>query len=177
MDKKVSNERKNLTRLAGEFLVASKLTQQGYMVALQWGTTIGYDILVFDKAGNLAYLEVKSSASQSKTWILQKKYASPKSEKIPIEKRFLCCVDFSNKNKEPDIYVFPLSVVRKALDYIFRKKFPLSKSYQLNLKRKPQKYLKDGSNEPVLTVGQMIKAEFYLNNFDLIKVNKVIEQI
>ena len=49
---KVSNERKNLSRLAGEFLVASRLTQRGYMVALQWGTTIGYDILVFDKAGN-----------------------------------------------------------------------------------------------------------------------------
>ena len=48
---KVSNERKNLSRLAGEFLVASRLTQRGYMVALQWGTTIGYDILVFDKAG------------------------------------------------------------------------------------------------------------------------------
>ncbi|HKC01386.1 MAG TPA: hypothetical protein VKD23_21560 [Terriglobales bacterium] len=48
---KVRNEKKNLSRLAGEFLVASRLTQRGYMVALQWGTTIGYDILIFDKGG------------------------------------------------------------------------------------------------------------------------------
>ena len=57
---KVSNEKKNLSRLAGEFLVASRLTQRGYMVALQWGTTIGYDILVFDKHHNVAYVEVKA---------------------------------------------------------------------------------------------------------------------
>src|SRR5437667_11336142 len=75
---KVSNERKNLHRLAGEFLVASRLTQRRYMVALQWGTTIGYDILVFDKQKNVAYLEVKSSASNSRRWVLQKKYASPR---------------------------------------------------------------------------------------------------
>jgi hypothetical protein len=60
---RVSNERKNLHRLAGEFLVASRLTQRGFMVTLQWGTTIGYDILVFDKAGHVAFLEVKSTAS------------------------------------------------------------------------------------------------------------------
>ena len=57
---KVTTEKKNLNRLAGEFLVASRLTQRGYMVALQWGTTIGYDILVFDKAGNTAFLEIKN---------------------------------------------------------------------------------------------------------------------
>ena len=32
---RVSNEKKNLNRLAGEFLVASRLTQRGYMVTLQ----------------------------------------------------------------------------------------------------------------------------------------------
>ena len=57
---RVSNEQKNLNRLAGEFLVASRLTQRGYMVTLQWGTTIGYDILVFDKAGNVAFLLIFS---------------------------------------------------------------------------------------------------------------------
>lgn len=45
---RVSNEKKNLHRLAGEFLVASRLTQRGYMVTLQWGNTISYDILCFD---------------------------------------------------------------------------------------------------------------------------------
>jgi len=40
---KVSNEKKNLNRLAGEFLVASRLAQRGYMVTLQWGNTISYD--------------------------------------------------------------------------------------------------------------------------------------
>jgi hypothetical protein len=44
---RVSNERKNLNRLAGEFLVASRLAQRGYMVSLQWGTAISYDILAF----------------------------------------------------------------------------------------------------------------------------------
>src|SRR5690242_2618393 len=34
---RVTNEKKNLNRLAGEFLVASRLTQRGYMVTLQWG--------------------------------------------------------------------------------------------------------------------------------------------
>ena len=56
---KISNERKNLTRLAGEFLVASRLTRRGYTVSLQWGTTIGYDILVFDKAEHVAFLRGK----------------------------------------------------------------------------------------------------------------------
>jgi len=46
---KVSNERKNLDRLGGEFLVASRLTQRGYMVTVEWGTAIEYDILIFDK--------------------------------------------------------------------------------------------------------------------------------
>lgn len=86
---RVTNEKKNLNRLAGEFLVASRLTQRGYMVTLQWGTTIGYDILVFDKAGNVAFLEVKSSAQYSRRWILQKKYAEPNTEAIPLERRQL----------------------------------------------------------------------------------------
>ncbi len=59
---RVTNGKKNLNRLAGEFLVASPLTLRGYMVTLQWGTTNGYDILVFDKAGHVAFLEEKSSA-------------------------------------------------------------------------------------------------------------------
>ena len=79
---KVSNERKNLHRLAGEFLVASRLTQRGYMVTLQWGTSIGYDIVVFDKQGHVAFLEVKSSATYSRRWILQEKYSRPKKIKF-----------------------------------------------------------------------------------------------
>jgi hypothetical protein len=37
---RVSNEKKNLNRLALEFLVASRLTQRGYLVTLQWGKTL-----------------------------------------------------------------------------------------------------------------------------------------
>src|SRR5689334_11262633 len=102
----VSNERKNLTRLAGEFLVASQLTQRGYMIALQWGTTIGYDILVFDKQGNVAYLEVKTSASNAGKWLLQKKYATPRDESISVAQHFVCCVDMSRKHDEARVYVF-----------------------------------------------------------------------
>jgi hypothetical protein len=60
---RVSNEKKNLNRLAGEFLVASRSAQRGYMVSLQWGNTISYDILAFDKLGKVAFIEVKSTAA------------------------------------------------------------------------------------------------------------------
>src|SRR5580658_6254093 len=103
----VTNERKNLSRLAGEFLVASRLTQRGYMVSLQWGTTISYDILVFDKEGHVAFLEVKSGAWESRRWLLQKKYAFPAHDKISTHQRFVCCVDLAVVGKEPDVYVFP----------------------------------------------------------------------
>ncbi len=108
---KISNERKNLSRLAGEFLVASRLTQRGYMVSLQWGTTIGYDLLVFDKEGNVAYIEVKSSASFHRRWILQAKYASPQFDKIPLESRFVCCVDLT-VSPEPEVFVVVSRIFR-----------------------------------------------------------------
>lgn len=79
---KVSNEKKNLNRLAGEFLVASRLAQRGYMVTLQWGNTISYDILAFDKQGMVAFIEVKSTASYPRRWVLQSKYANPRIDAI-----------------------------------------------------------------------------------------------
>src|SRR5882757_8837201 len=100
---RVSNERKNLHRLAGEFLVASRLTQRGYMITLQWGNTISYDILAFDKQGAVAFIEVKSTASYPRRWMLQSKYANPKVDAIPLEKRFVCCVDISRR--EPSVHV------------------------------------------------------------------------
>ena len=81
---RVSNEKKNLNRLAGEFLVASRLTQRGYMVTLQWGTTISYDILAFDKQGKVAFIEVKSTAAYPRRWILQSKYANPRTDAIAL---------------------------------------------------------------------------------------------
>jgi hypothetical protein len=113
---RVSNEKKNLNRLAGEFLVASRLTQRGYMVTPQWDTTIGYDILVFDKGGNVAFLEVKSSAQYARRWILQKKYAEPDAEAIPLDRRFICCVDLAVPQGEPRVYVLPAAVVAQGLD-------------------------------------------------------------
>lgn len=53
------------------------------MVTPQWGTIIGYDILVYDKAGSLAFREVKSSARYAGRWILQKKKPCPQ----PIGRR------------------------------------------------------------------------------------------
>jgi Holliday junction resolvase-like predicted endonuclease len=113
---KVSNEKKNLSRLAGEFLVASRLTQRGYMVALQWGTTIGYDILVFDKTRNVAYVEVKATAAHPRKWLLQKKYAT-----ATASDRFICCVDLTPEDRKPDIYVFPAKVVADGLHYFYGK--------------------------------------------------------
>lgn len=135
---RISNERKNLTRLAGEFLVASRLTQRGYMVSLQWGTTIGYDILVFDKQGQVAFIEVKSSASHAGRWPLQKKYAHPREDSIPAERRFVCCVDMSSRAQEPVVYVFPAAVVAEALHYLYDGRFSRSPTYRLDLKGKPR---------------------------------------
>jgi hypothetical protein len=165
---KVSNEKKNLHRLAGEFLVASRLTQRGYMVALQWGTTIGYDILVFDKQENVTYLEVKSSASNSRRWMLQKKYASPRDDSIPPERRFVCCVDLAVTNCEPHVYVFPAVKVAAGLQYFFSGKFPNSPSFSLDYKPQGKTKVPD-----VKTVGEHIDAEAWLERYDALGVNTV----
>jgi hypothetical protein len=166
---KVSNERKNLHRLAGEFLVASRLAQRGYMVTLQWGNTISYDILAFDKSGNVAFIEVKSTASYPRRWVLQSKYASPKQDTIPLEKRFVCCVDISSKEVEPTVHVFPASVVANGLHYYFSSKFPNSTSYHLSLGFKPQ----GKSKQDVQTVGDFIESQKYLENFNILGLTPI----
>jgi hypothetical protein len=158
---KVSNEKKNLNRLAGEFLVASRLTQRGYMITLQWGNTISYDILAFDKLGHVAFIEVKSSASYRRRWVLQKKYATPQDDSIPLEKRFVCCADISSAEHEPEIYVFPAKVVAEGLHYYFSSKFPNSDSYHLSLDFRPQGKTKTTAK----TVGEYINAESYREKF------------
>src|SRR5262245_26223936 len=167
---KVSNERKNLHRLAGEFLVASRLSQRGYMTALQWGNVISYDILVFDKLGQSAFLEVKASASHRRRWVLQSKYANPGSDSIPLERRFVCCVDLTPTDCEPHVYVFPAAVVAGGLHYFFSSKFPRSSSYHLSLDFKPAG---KGKLPGILTVGQHIEAESYLEGWDRLGVQPV----
>jgi hypothetical protein len=166
---RVSNEKKNLNRLAGEFLVASRLTQRGYMVTLQWGNTISYDILAFDKQGKVAFIEVKSTASYPRRWVLQSKYASPGTDAIPLETRFVCCVDISSKEHEPSIHVFPASIVASGLHYYFNSKFPNSASYHLSLDFKPQ----GQSKQDVKTVGQFIEEEKYLESFSSLELTPV----
>jgi len=158
---RVSNEKKNLNRLAGEFLVASRLTQRGYMVTLQWGTAIGYDILAFDKQGRVAFIEVKSTASYPRRWVLQSKFANPRRDAIPLDRRFVCCVDISSQEHEPSVHVFPAAVVAEGLHYYFSSRFPHSASYHLSLDFKPQ----GQSKQDVKTVGQFIQEEKYLENF------------
>ncbi len=162
--KRVTNEKKNLNRLAGEFLVASRLTQRGFMVTLQWGSTIGYDILVFDKAGKVAFLEVKSSAQYSRRWILQNKYAFPEKDSIPLSRRFVCCVDLTTGVSPPIVYLFPAAVVAQGLHYFFTSRFPNSPSYHLSLDFKPQGRTKELG---VQTVGEFIGADRYIDNFAL----------
>lgn len=168
---RVSNEKKNLNRLAGEFLVASRLTQRGFMVTLQWGTTIGYDILVFDKAGKVAFLEVKSSAQYSRRWILQSKYAFPERDTIPLARRFVCCIDLANGALAPTVYLFPAAVVAKRLHYFFSSKFPNSLSYHLSLDFKPQGRTKELG---VQTVGEFIEGESFVDNYALLGVTPVV---
>jgi len=167
---KVSNEKKNLSRLAGEFLVASRLTQHGYMVALQWGTTIGYDILVFDKAHNVAYVEVKATASHRRRWLLQKKYATPSEDTISADRHFICCVDLTPGN-QPDIYVFPAAVVAKGLHYFYSSRFARSPSYVLALDSKPRGHAR---YENCLAVGEHIQCEKYLGRFEALGVLPVV---
>jgi hypothetical protein len=169
MAARVSNEKKNLNRLAGEFLVASRLSQRGDMVTLQWGNTISYDILAFDKQGNVAFIEVKSTASYPRRWVLQGKYANPKQDSIPLERRFVCCVDISSKKTEPTIHVFPASVVAAGLHYYFNSKFPNSASYHLSLSFKPQ----GKSKQEVKTVGEHIEESKYVENFQLLGLNTI----
>ncbi|HEY1861384.1 MAG TPA: hypothetical protein VGG61_13575 [Gemmataceae bacterium] len=168
---KVSNEKKNLNRLAGEFLVASRLTHRGYMITLQWGTTISYDILVFDKKGHVAFLEVKSTASHARRWVLQKKYANPQSDSIPLERRFVCCVDLTNRQREPRVYVFPASVVASGLHYYFNSRFPNSDSYHLSLDFKPQGRTKLPG---VLSVGEHIDSESYMEKYEALGVEPIL---
>jgi len=165
---KVTNEKKNLNRLAGEFLVASRLTQRGYMVALQWGTTIGYDILVFDKDGNVAYVEVKATASHPRKWLLQKKYANLSGKRG----RFICCVDLTPQDREPDIFVFPEAVVVEGLRYFYSGRFSESPSYVLPLNSRPRGYTGDTSRP---TVGEHVEQEKFLGWFEVLGVNAITQ--
>jgi hypothetical protein len=167
----VSNEKKNLNRLAGEFLVASRLTQRGYMVTLQWGNTISYDILAFDKQGNVVFIEVKSTASYPRRWLLQSKYANPQTDAIPLDRRFVCCVDISSNEREPSVHVFPASVVASGLHYYFNSRFPNSASYQLSLDFKPQ----GQTEQEAQSVGQFIQERKYLENFGSLGLTPVTE--
>jgi hypothetical protein len=168
---RVSNEKKNLNRLTGEFLVASRLAQRGYMVTLQWGNTISYDILAFDKQGRVAFIEVKSTASYPRRWVLQSKYANPRTDAIPLDRRFVCCVDISSTEHEPSVHVFPAAVVASGLHYYFSSKFPNSTSYHLSLDFKPQ----GQSKQEVKTVGQFSGEEMYLENFSNLGLAPVTE--
>jgi len=167
---RISNERKNLTRLAGEFLVASRLSQEGFMVSLQWGTTIGYDILVFDKNQRVAYLEIKTSASHKKGWALQKKYADPSRDKISADRRFVCCVDMKSDKRNPTMYIFPSLVVAEALHYGYGGKFSKSPTYSLQLDSYPRG--RDKSLESK-RVGDYINAERYRDNYDILNIDRL----
>lgn len=172
MNDRVSNEKKNLNRLAGEFLVASRLTQRGYMITLQWGNTISYDILVFDKKGKVAYIEVKSSALYHRRWVLQKKYAHPETDAIPLEKRFVCCVDLSRHGCEPTVYVLPAAIVARGLHYFYTGRFSKSASYRLSLDDRPQGRTKDPT---VASVGEYIRAEEFLEAYHILGIDPIVQ--
>jgi hypothetical protein len=160
----VSNERNNLPRLAGEFRVASRLTQRGYTISLQGGTTIGYDILVFDKSGRVAFIEVKTSASHRGEWLLQKKYASPEDDRIPAKSRFVACVDLTAGARQPHVYLFPCRTVATGLNYVYGGRFSQSPSYAFPLDSRPK-----GTTEHP-TLREHISADTFLENYGALGV-------
>jgi hypothetical protein len=117
-----------------------------------------------------AFLEVKSSASYTRRWVLQKKYASPETDPIPLEKRFVCCVDLAVLEGQPRVYVFPAAIVAKGLRYYFGGHFPNSSSYHLSLDFKPQRLAKELG---VQKVGEHIVADSYLEKYDAIGVQAI----
>jgi hypothetical protein len=127
-------------------------------------------ILVFDKGGQVAYVEVKSTASHPHKWLLQKKYATPSGDAISQARRFICCVDLTPKDREPDIYVFPSAIVSDALHYFYSSRFSRSPSYVLALNSKPRGRTRDAS---CVTVGEHIGHERYLDRFDGLGVASV----
>ena len=88
----------------------------------------------------------------------------------PIEKRFICCVNLAKKEGHPDVYVFPAKVVADGLKYYFSGKYPNSDSYHLSLNFKPQHKTKE---DGVLTVGEYINADSYLEKFDAFGIDPV----
>jgi hypothetical protein len=125
------------------------------------GNTISYDILAFDKEGNVAFIEVKTTASYPRRWVLQKKYAFPEKDRISIDRRFICCVDISSIILEPTVHIFPARVVADGLHYYFNSKFPNSSSYHLSLDFRPQ----GKSKADVQTVGEFINGGEYVEKF------------
>jgi hypothetical protein len=169
---KVSNEKKNLSRIAGEFLVASRLAQNGYMVALQWGTAIGYDILAFDQYGATAFIEVKTTASHPGAWVLQARFRNEERDEAAANgRRFVACVDLATPGPHPIIYLFPVSIVRRGLHYFYGGHFPNSRSFMLALNRRPR----GRSREPsCLTVGEQMDAQVYIDRYDRLGLGRII---
>lgn len=103
--------------------------------------------------------------------MLQKKYASPRDDAIPPERRFVRCVDLAVAGREPDVYIFPAKVVADGLQYFFSGKFPDSPSYHLSLGYKPRGKTKELD---VKTVGEHIEAQSYLERYEALVVEPVL---
>jgi hypothetical protein len=95
MAAKVSYEKKNLNRLAGEFLVASRLTQRSYMITLQWGNTTSYDILVFDKKGKRCLFGSQIVGLVHKAMGAPKEVCKPRNRPDPVGKAICVLRRFS----------------------------------------------------------------------------------
>ncbi len=137
------------------------------MVSLQWGSTIGYDILVFDKNGQNAFLEVKTTASNPGCWPLQKKYAHPEHGAISSKRHFVCCVDLAASRVDPRIYVFPASVVADGLKYAYSGRFSKSPTYRFALDAKPRGRTHEAETA---TLRNHIKADTYVDRYDQLGV-------
>jgi hypothetical protein len=91
------------TGVAGEYLVAAELSRRGYIASITLRNTKGIDILVSNQdATQSALIQVKTSKSSKKYWILNKK-----AENLSSGRLFYVFVNLSTDGNRHQFHIVP----------------------------------------------------------------------
>jgi len=102
-----------LTGVAGEYLVAGELSKRGYVASITLRNTKGVDIVVTNKdASKSVGIQVKASAGNRNSWILNKKGEDYYSDTL-----FYVFVNLKELDQRPDFFVVPSKVVADFIKY------------------------------------------------------------